>query len=542
MKAYMLCYRFNDIKSYFTSAFVSDSKTEADDPWYKIIELFDDFNKTRADVIKSCDLYVLDESMSAFRPRTTATGNLPHLSFVRRKPEPLGTEFKCIADALLGVILAIETTRKKTDETDLQYDDVRPKLPSSTKTSLRLVHESIRCSTQSTQGNNGNMNMIYPKTLVLGDSWFGNVPTCLELLKIHKMHSILIVKQGHKRYPKKFLDHTMKDWPSGSHMVLEAKIEGEDLIAMGYKYNSRSVIFFLASKGAAHTLPGIPYSADFIRSTDQHQCCRKIPRPHLASTYYLHNNKIDMHNHARQFELAIEKAWVTSDGYWRCFQTLLGITVCDAWKLYRHHLPNRSTDKDITMKDFGSIMALACLQNSYSSAPPDERHLFLPQDQEESINPPGPLPASIHLDEDTSNISNIVNSPPVNSPPATPQVARTASSIPTRKRLFDNGLKSVSSHVKVAHDRARCIRNTTTVTRSQEKNRGKRSVRIQRGRCIICTEEKRECRTEYFCSVCKFPVCQDGTGRDKRQCYSVHVKGRIGEELLEVWDAEQDSV
>ena len=156
--------------------------------------------------------------------------------------------------------------------------------------------------------------------------------------------------------------------------------------------------------------------------------------------------------------------------------------------------------------------------------------------------PPGPLPASIHLDEDTSNISNIVNSPPVNSPPATPQVARTASSIPTRKRLFDNGLKSVSSHVKVAHDRARCIRNTTTVTRSQEKNRGKRSVRIQRGRCIICTEEKRECRTEYFCSVCKFPVCQDGAGRDKRQCYSVHVKDRLGEELLEVWDAEQDSV
>jgi len=68
---------------------------------------------------------------------------------------------------------------------------------------------------------------------------------------------------------------------------------------MGYKDNSRSVIFFLASKGAAHTLPGVPYSADFIRDTDQHQCCRKIPRPYLASTYYLHNNKIDMHNHAR---------------------------------------------------------------------------------------------------------------------------------------------------------------------------------------------------------------------------------------------------
>ena len=533
MKAFMLSYRFNDIKSYFTSAFVSETQTRSDDPWHRIIDLFKDFNKTRAEIIKSCHLYVLDESMSAFRPRTTATGNLPHLSFVRRKPEPLGTEFKCIADAVTGVMLAIETTRKKNDPTALEYDDVRPKLPSSTKTSLRLVHDSIPCSAKSVKDAEGITTVSYPKMCVLGDSWFGNVPTCLELLKKHKMHSILIVKQGHKRYPKKFLDETMADWPSGSHMVLEANIEGEDLIAMGYKYNSRSVIFFLASKGAAHTLPGVPYSADFIRSTDQHQCCRKIPRPHLASTYYLHNNKIDMHNHARQFELAIEKAWVTGDGYWRCFQTILGITVCDAWKLYKHHLPNRSTDKDITMKDFGSVMALACLTNCYSSAPPDERHLYLPQDQEDNILPPGPLPASINMDEDTSNISHILDSPS-----ATAQISRSSSSS-SRKRLFDNGHKSVSATIKVDHDRAKVTRNTTTVTRSAEKNRGKRAVRVQRYRCVVCTEEDRECRTEYYCSMCKLPVCQDGAGRDKRQCYSIHVKDELDKELREVWDLEQ---
>ena len=37
---------------------------------------------------------VLDESMSALVPRTTATGGLPTISYIRRKPEPLGTEFK----------------------------------------------------------------------------------------------------------------------------------------------------------------------------------------------------------------------------------------------------------------------------------------------------------------------------------------------------------------------------------------------------------------------------------------------------------------
>jgi len=33
---------------------------------------------------------VVDASMCAYRPRTTATGGLPNISFIVRKPEPLG--------------------------------------------------------------------------------------------------------------------------------------------------------------------------------------------------------------------------------------------------------------------------------------------------------------------------------------------------------------------------------------------------------------------------------------------------------------------
>eukprot|EP00957_Ditylum_brightwellii_P075139 5710163-Ditylum_brightwellii.AAC.1 len=36
----------------------------------------------------------LDESMSVWRPQTTKTRHLPNISFIERKPEPLGTEFK----------------------------------------------------------------------------------------------------------------------------------------------------------------------------------------------------------------------------------------------------------------------------------------------------------------------------------------------------------------------------------------------------------------------------------------------------------------
>ena len=34
--------------------------------------------------------------------RTTATGGLPNISFIKRKPEPLETEFKTIVDGMTG--------------------------------------------------------------------------------------------------------------------------------------------------------------------------------------------------------------------------------------------------------------------------------------------------------------------------------------------------------------------------------------------------------------------------------------------------------
>ena len=45
--------------------------------------------------------------------RTTKTGTLPNLSFVKRKPEPLGTEFKNLVDGISGHMLWLELQEGK---------------------------------------------------------------------------------------------------------------------------------------------------------------------------------------------------------------------------------------------------------------------------------------------------------------------------------------------------------------------------------------------------------------------------------------------
>ena len=47
--------------------------------------------------IASSYLKVGDESMSAIKFHTMSKGDLPHLSYIFLKPEPLGTEFKTVA-------------------------------------------------------------------------------------------------------------------------------------------------------------------------------------------------------------------------------------------------------------------------------------------------------------------------------------------------------------------------------------------------------------------------------------------------------------
>ena len=56
---------------------------------------------------------ILDESMCVWRPRQTKYGQLPNISYIIRKPEPLGTEFKTICCPLTGIITFIEIQRGK---------------------------------------------------------------------------------------------------------------------------------------------------------------------------------------------------------------------------------------------------------------------------------------------------------------------------------------------------------------------------------------------------------------------------------------------
>jgi hypothetical protein len=72
-----------------------------------------DFNTNRSEVVHFSAWGTTDESMSAYQPRVTKCGGLPNISFIKRKPKPLGTEFKTLVDAVTGVMTCTEIQQGK---------------------------------------------------------------------------------------------------------------------------------------------------------------------------------------------------------------------------------------------------------------------------------------------------------------------------------------------------------------------------------------------------------------------------------------------
>ena len=179
--------------------------------------------------------------MSASRPQTMKTGNLPHLSSIMRKPEPLGTEFKVCADTVTQVMLYLEIQK---GALPMQSEKYACNHKATTACVLRMAEGTAR-------DHNTNIDKVdvgIPPQTYLGDSWFSSVETALEMA-LRGYHYIGVIKTAHSGYPKLFLEEKMKNYPAGSHLVLEITTKEEvELLAIGYKYNKRKIMMFICTR------------------------------------------------------------------------------------------------------------------------------------------------------------------------------------------------------------------------------------------------------------------------------------------------------
>ncbi|MGH7973928.1 MAG: hypothetical protein ACREBR_00280 [bacterium] len=210
---------------------------------------------------------------------------------------------------------------------------------------------------------------------IKGGSRFGSSKLAAECGR-RGMKCVMQIKTGHRLFPKKDIEAILKNNPGGVHIVLKGKHpNGVPLVAIGYKYNSKTVLHFVMTEDAGSTALGKCYE---MKYPDLHGnvCVRHVERPAVISNFFRDSNVIDTHNHARQSELALEKKWATQDPYFRLLCTIIGFTVTDVWKLAHHHHLFNAANRDAShtrmpINRFAGILAKQLL--GYANSLTDER-------------------------------------------------------------------------------------------------------------------------------------------------------------------------
>ena len=351
---YMPIAKFSLMKKYYIAADAGTAAEIAADPWMAFRGGIDKFNAKQRLFTEATREIVVDESMSAYEPQTSKCGNLPNLSFIIRKPQPLGTELKNAADGGTGLLVHLEIQEGKDAMHSKEFHG-------DAVGALGTIGATAACSLRLADAacpENG---------LMFGDSWFGSVLLCVAarsgvLSGGKKVHVMANIKTNHKYYPQQHIEGLLSDSPAGSKVVLTATVEGVDLVALGYRYNRKKVLCFVMTRGAGTTKNGPPYLQRYPCKRTRQVRQRHVTRPMIITLFFRHSALIDTHNQARQFLLALEKAWVVQCGFFRLSTTVLGMEVTNAWKAAKLLKPTKYGDMDV--KEFTQRVAGAMLEHA----------------------------------------------------------------------------------------------------------------------------------------------------------------------------------
>ena len=344
-----------------------EDELDENDPWRYCRAPVHAFNQRRHTLVVPSWLLVGDESMCAW---TGAEGvepgknsdykPIPFLSFVERKPEPLGAEIKVLADGNTGAFLNLELQEgAEAHEKHQWYDEYGH----TTACSLRLLAPYYKGPRRPSEA--WFKGPEQPTRAYYGDSWFMGVNAAeaiyLESGKV--IYPFGDVKTNTSRFPTVELraqcGPESGDWATMTSSVHLADDTYLNVMAVAHR-RGPEVHTYLSTHGL--TTRGLPqrHKDDDVDADTGHLIARKSPL--VLNDATTAQPKIDRGNRRRQFDLAMEKRFRAESFPFRLFITTLGICVTDTFYLDAYF--NKGKEANVEWRDACRRMAWALMYNT----------------------------------------------------------------------------------------------------------------------------------------------------------------------------------
>ena len=137
------------------------------------------------------------------------------------------------------------------------------------------------------------------------------------------------------------------------------------LISIGYKYNTRKVLYFIVTDNAGITQAGITYLSkypDQFTNVD----IRPVACPLVMYKFFGVVNEVDSRNKSRQYGLALENFRVTQCGWLWSFNTVyMVMTITNCWKLFHCGIKRDLYEKLIGIRELSEGISEYCFNNIF---------------------------------------------------------------------------------------------------------------------------------------------------------------------------------
>jgi hypothetical protein len=176
--------RFERILRYWARGPLGIDEKLEEEPWSEVEWWLKGHNDKRKRWLRAGSRVTPDEMMMAWTGYS-GPGGIPHLSFVKRKPQPLGAELKAVCDGTTGVCMLVELQEGKERMRRKAFTD---EYGATTACTVRML------SNMSLSEKRLETKL---KRVVTADSWFASLETAMA----HGVHSAR--EDSHQWFPNR---------------------------------------------------------------------------------------------------------------------------------------------------------------------------------------------------------------------------------------------------------------------------------------------------------------------------------------------------
>ena len=345
--------RFTRVLRYWARGTLGVEHDLGHDPWGEVRPWIEGHNNKRLKELSPGTRLVADESMLPWHGNA-GSGGVPHLSFIKRKPHPLGVEVKTVCDCSTGVMMYCDLQEGKIRMQRKHYAD---KFPHTTACTARLFFKMGMNET-------GIRNRIH--RIVYADSWFAGRTTARALMAELGLHFTGPVKTSTRGFPMDALRWAVSEEERGGHVVFHN--EEEDLWAVGW--NDHHYKCYITTQGT--TEPGKDAQKKRQRLNDGHNYNVAVKRPDVIARYQSDMGFVDRHNRFRHEMLGLHEIWKTKRWQTRIQIEMIAIAVIDTFLLARKFMPRYHDDANDETSAFWKFTRDLIVQLTRDRPPEDE--------------------------------------------------------------------------------------------------------------------------------------------------------------------------